>query len=74
MELGDLLFSHTLPNQDPTDPSAYYLGQRPDEEHALNESFEQFPHRVIMIGHFHCWFAATPTGRCVVPCVRRKCV
>ena len=29
MELGDLLFSHTLPNQDPTDPSAYYLGQRP---------------------------------------------
>ncbi len=59
-ELGDLLFSHTLPSEDFTDPASYYLGRRPDEEGGLDPSFAQFPHRVIFIGHFHRWFVATP--------------
>jgi len=62
-ELGELLFSHTLPNQDASDPVSYYLGPRPDEEGALDVCFSQFRHRVMMVGHFHRWFAATPAGR-----------
>lgn len=58
-ELGDLLFSHTLPSQDATDPAAYYLGPHPPEEGAFDECFARFPHRIMFVGHFHRWFAAT---------------
>jgi len=58
-ELGDLLFSHTLPSQDATNPAAYYLGPQSHEAGALDECFARFPHRVIFVGHFHRWFAAT---------------
>ena len=54
-ELGDFLFSHTFPEQDPTDPAAYYLGPRPNDPNAFVESFSRYPHRVIFIGHFHRW-------------------
>jgi hypothetical protein len=60
---GSLLFSHTLPDQDASNPLSYYLGPRPQEEGALDGAFSRFPHRLIMVGHFHCWFAATPAGR-----------
>ena len=59
-ELGELLFSHTLPYQDASDPSSYYSGSRLHEKGALDECFSSFPHRVMMCGHFHRWFAATP--------------
>ncbi len=59
-ELGDLLFAHTLPSQDATDPAAYYLGPHPHEAGALDDSFARFPHRIMFVGHFHRWFAATP--------------
>ena len=62
-ELGEILFSHTLPNQDASDPSSYYLGPRLHEDDALDQCFAQFPHRLIMIGHFHRWFAANSEGR-----------
>ena len=62
LEFRDLLFSHTLPTEDARDPLSYYLGQSPLEEGALKENFDQFPHRVMMIGHFHRWLAATPAG------------
>lgn len=62
-ELGELLFSHSLPSQDAADPAAYYLGPRPHEPGALEASFAQFRHRIMFIGHFHDWFAATPNGR-----------
>lgn len=61
-ELGELLFSHSLPSQDAADPAAYYLGPRPHEPGALDASFAQFRHRIMFIGHFHDWFAATPNG------------
>jgi predicted phosphodiesterase len=63
LELDDLLLSHTLPNQDASDPLSYYLGPRPHMDRALNDCFSHFPHRVMMVGHFHRWFAATPAGR-----------
>lgn len=64
-ELGDLLFSHTLPIEDPNDPVAYFLGKHLFEDRFLKNNFSEFPHRVMMIGHFHRWFAATPTGSIV---------
>lgn len=62
LEFDDLLFSHTLPIEDARDPLAYYLGQDPRADGTLKSNFDEFPHRVMMIGHFHCWFAATPAG------------
>ncbi len=61
-EHGELLFSHTLPDQDAHDPLAYYLGPRLDDAGALDACFDRFPHRVMMVGHFHRWWAATPAG------------
>ncbi len=62
-EIDDLLFCHGLPSHDPTDPTSYYLGPRPDAERALDDSFASFPHRIMFVGHFHRWFAATPYVR-----------
>ena len=61
-EQGDLLFSHTFPAQDPTDPVAYYLGPGPEEAATFDENFSLFPHRAIFIGHFHRWLVTTPEG------------
>ena len=63
LELGDVLFSHTFPDQNARDPVAFYLGGEPHQQGALENCFAQFPHRVIMAGHFHRWFAATPSGQ-----------
>ena len=62
LELGQLLFSHTLPSEDANDPVAYFLGQHLFDDRFLNKNFQEFPHRVMTIGHFHRWFAATPAG------------
>jgi hypothetical protein len=62
-ERGELLFSHTLPDQDASDPLSYYLGPGPDDAGALNACFARFPHRAMMVGHFHRWLAATPAAR-----------
>ncbi len=61
LELCDTLFSHTFPNQDARDPMSYYVGQ-PQDERIVADCFAQFPHSKMMIGHFHHWFAATPSG------------
>ena len=61
--INDIHFSHTTPDQDASDPVAYYLGPRPEDEGAIAPTFSRFTHRVFMVGHFHRWFAATPTGR-----------
>ncbi|NND98224.1 MAG: hypothetical protein HKN47_12940 [Pirellulaceae bacterium] len=63
LEIGRCHFSHTLPNQDASDPAEYCLGPEPEEAGALDLSFKQFPHRIMMCGHFHRWFAATPSGQ-----------
>lgn len=62
-ECGDMLFSHTMPDQDATDPLTYYLGPSPDDQEALKACFAAFPHRLMLVGHFHCWFAASDQGR-----------
>jgi hypothetical protein len=61
-ELNDLLFSHNIPSRDPSNPEIYYVGAEPHEEGALQESFDAFRHRIMFIGHFHRWLAATPRG------------
>jgi hypothetical protein len=49
-----------LPCWDPTDPVIYYLGERPESAEGRRQSFEAVPHRVLFLGHFHRWLAATP--------------
>jgi predicted phosphodiesterase len=63
LEHGDVLYSHSLPDQDARDPTSYYLGPRPDQPGALDRCFSQFRRRAILVGHFHRWLAATPAGR-----------
>lgn len=62
LELGGCLFSHTFPNEDASDPMSYYVDRRPNEEGALDGCFSTLPHRLMMIGHFHRWFAANTSG------------
>ena len=62
MELGDYLFSHTLPDQDASDPFSYYLGPSPHDMEALDACFAKFRHRAFLIGHFHRWLAVTSAG------------
>lgn len=60
LEVADCLFTHALPCWDPTDPSIYYTGPRPETDEGRATSFAATPCRVAFIGHFHRWFAATP--------------
>jgi hypothetical protein len=62
LELEGLLFSHGLPTWDATDPTVYYLGERPWEPGNLLPTFLTFPHRLFLIGHFHRWYLATSEG------------
>ena len=62
LELGDVLVSHTFPTEDPRDVFSYYVGE-PDDDDLLRSCFATFPHRIIVNGHFHRWFASTPAGR-----------
>lgn len=61
LEMDDCLFSHGLPHWDTTDPTIYYLGDRPESETGRAASFASSPCRVTFVGHFHRWFAATLT-------------
>ena len=63
IEIGDVLCSHTFPPEDATDPISYYLGQTPEDTGAWDASFAQFPHRIMLIGHFHRWYVGTPAGQ-----------
>ncbi len=62
LPIGEVMFSHTWPHLDATDLLSYYDGQSPEQAGALTECFARTSQRVIMIGHFHHWFAATPEG------------
>jgi predicted phosphodiesterase len=61
-EFERYLATHALPTLDYADPLAYYESPRPDEEAARGPCFAQFPGRVMVMGHYHRWFAATPDG------------
>ena len=63
LELGGCLFTHGLPYNDPTDPIAYYLGERPETAEGQARSFAASAHPVLFVGHFHHWFLASPAGR-----------
>ena len=63
MELDGCLFSHALPCWDPTDPTLYYLGPRPETDEGRADAFTGSACRVTFMGHFHCWLAATPERR-----------
>ncbi len=63
LELAGCLFTHGLPYNDPTDPIAYYLGERPETAEGQARSFAASGHSVLFVGHFHRWFIASPAGR-----------
>jgi predicted phosphodiesterase len=63
LEFGDVLFSHTLPHHDATDPMSYYVGEQALDAGEIDEAFSRCSPRVLMMGHFHRWFAATSAGR-----------
>ena len=63
LELEGCLFTHGLPYNDPTDPIAYYLGERPETAEGQAPSFAASGHAVQFVGHFHRWLIATPAGR-----------
>jgi hypothetical protein len=65
LELDGCLFSHGLPCWDPTDPAIYYLGPRPETGEGRADAFAASACRIIFVGHFHHWLAATPEGTLV---------
>jgi predicted phosphodiesterase len=62
LELDGCLFTHGLPGWDATDPTVYYLGERPDTPEALAEGFAASSQPVSFVGHFHRWLLGTPDG------------
>lgn len=62
MEWGDLILSHVYPFLDASDVMSYYTGMQPEDQQTLEECFSRVAHRVMMVGHFHRWLAATPAG------------
>jgi hypothetical protein len=61
-ETGRYLATHALPTVDPTDPLDYYSSQCPENATARERCFTQHPGRVMLMGHYHRWLAATPEG------------
>lgn len=64
-ETGECLFSHTLPDQDASDPLSYYAGPHPEEKGALDDCFASFSQHIMVTGHFHMWFAATTASQMI---------
>jgi predicted phosphodiesterase len=62
--VGECHFSHLEPLGDPHDVA--HLWSLKDESFDLMElaarSFEAIEHRLLFIGHYHRWWAATPEG------------
>ncbi|MCA9140414.1 MAG: metallophosphoesterase family protein [Planctomycetales bacterium] len=59
---GDVLVSHTFPTQDAREVLSYYFGQ-PEDAAIVADCFKRFLNRIMIVGHFHRWLAATPSGR-----------
>lgn len=63
MEIEDCLFCHVEPWLNANDISEiWYFKKEPTRAEALERSFSVTDRRVIFIGHFHRWLAATPGG------------
>src|SRR5262245_14214116 len=64
LEVGGCHFSHVEPWLDPLDPGKLWCFEGvPETEDRLRKCFDAVPHRVVFLGHFHRWFAATEDGR-----------
>jgi predicted phosphodiesterase len=62
--VGECHFSHLEPLGDPHDVAHLWsLKDKPFDFMELAAlSFEAVEHRLLFIGHYHCWWAATPDG------------
>jgi predicted phosphodiesterase len=59
----DCLFTHVEPWLDPTDVTQlWYFDGLPDTPAKLARSFDAFGQRVLISGHVHTWFLASPQG------------
>ena len=59
----DCLFSHVEPWLDPNDLSQlWYFEGLPDTPAKLARCFDAVPQRVLVSGHVHRWFLASPDG------------
>ena len=61
-ELDDVLVTHTFPTEDAREVLSFYVGH-PEDDHLVQQCFAMFPHRIMICGHFHRWFAATAGSR-----------
>jgi predicted phosphodiesterase len=59
----DCLFTHVEPWLDPNDVTQlWYFEGLPDTPGKLTRSFDAVPQRVLISGHVHRWFLASPHG------------
>jgi predicted phosphodiesterase len=62
-EMEDCSFTHVEPWRDLYDPShLWHLDGPPRTRYQLSRSFRAVSSRVVFVGHFHRWQAATPRG------------
>jgi len=57
LEISGAVFTHGALWWDATDPTVYYLCERPDE---FQDCFDRFNGRLSFVGHFHRWLVAIP--------------
>ena len=57
-DVDGCLFTHGLPTWDATDPTIYYLGDKPWDHGSLTPVFVANPDSVMFVGHFHRWYSA----------------
>jgi hypothetical protein len=63
LELEGCLFSHIEPWLDPEKlEDLWYFEGPPETEERVGRIFAAGPHRVVFVGHYHCWLLVTPDG------------
>ncbi|HEX8200250.1 MAG TPA: metallophosphoesterase family protein [Isosphaeraceae bacterium] len=63
LELDGCLFTHVEPWLDPTDiRQLWHVEDRPLTPELIARSLDAAPQRVLFLGHFHRWLAATGAG------------
>lgn len=63
LEMDGCLFTHNEPWLDPNKiEDLWYFEGLPETQVKLNRSFAAMPHRVMFIGHHHCWMIGSIAG------------
>jgi hypothetical protein len=63
LEIDGCLFTHVEPWLDPHKvEDLWYFDGPPESPEKLARSFAAVPHRVMFMGHMHCWLLGTPGG------------